>query len=92
MQGVVIVEDVANVGYCSQQMQGWRQLIRAYRPVVRYALPEPTDFFPLTGNSLASVTLPAKGGQAAGASWVADDDFESVLTCSKARLITQPLP
>lgn len=95
-QGVVIVANTANVGYCSPQMQGAQALIRAYRPVANFQIPQPRAFFPLTGGNLYSVTIPAVQGHASGISWVRDGMFESAVRCSKVgcplRNNTQGLP
>lgn len=91
LQGVVITANTANVGYCSPQMRGAAALIRAYRPVSSFKIPQPRAFFPLTGGNLYSVSLPALGGSATGISWEQDEKFESVLRCKKVCL-TQEIP
>lgn len=80
---------MANIGYCSPRMQGGAALIRAYRPVSHFQIPQPKAFFPLTGGNLFSVTLPAMQGQTFGISWMKDDMFESVLHCQKVFLIVR---
>lgn len=74
---------VANVGYCYPNAPGWQMLVRAFRQVASYRIPQPVAFFPLTGGSLSSATLPTLKGRSAGVNWVPDSTFGFVLECSK---------